>query len=209
MPGADGRSLYRVRDPFLEREALLEAWEASEGAGRLEVLRPYLRLGRARVAEIFEMRADGEGAYLVSRLPRGESLARRLAAAWAPNPDGVVRLLEQTAEALNQAHRAGLAHGALGPSCIVLDERDDTVVTDFWGAASRGVAPSPGDDQAALARLAAELLRACETEHRVSAESWRALETPFAGGCGDWVLTLRDALTPPPPPPVPVPGTNA
>lgn len=68
-------------------------------------------------------------AYLVSRLLPGSLAERAAEAAWPAAR--IARLVEQVGTALDAAHRAGIAHRAVKPSNVLLDDDGNAYLTDF------------------------------------------------------------------------------
>jgi hypothetical protein len=66
-------------------------------------------------------------------------------------------LLEQVAQALDAAHAAGLAHGALSADTVLIGDGERALITDLRPARD-GCAPSADDDRRAFAALARDLL---------------------------------------------------
>lgn len=90
-----------------------------------------VRLARKQVKDYADLRHPGlvpivdvgtaaNYHYLVWPLAEGEPLDARLQRVGRLSPDETVRLAEQVAEALRACHRAGLFHGLLKPSNVML-----------------------------------------------------------------------------------------
>ena len=75
--------------------------------------------------------------------------------AWLPN---LATLTTQLATALGQAHRLGLAHGELSPTCILLEGPAQPRLLGFGFAALRGTMATAHDDIRALGSLVATML---------------------------------------------------
>ncbi|SDF96957.1 serine/threonine protein kinase [Blastococcus aurantiacus] len=103
-------------------------------------------LSHPHVAAVFdygeETAQDGTGetlAYLVMELVEGEPLSALLAREGALDPDTTLRLLQQTAFALAEAHRMGLVHRDVKPGNILVRDDGSVKITDFgiaWSARS-------------------------------------------------------------------------
>ena len=96
--------------------------------------------------------------YLVTPLVVGERLTDRFARN-RPRAEELPGYLRPIAEALDQAHARGLAHGDLQPANVLLDSDGTLSLIDFGVAslyAGSGItqAATPADDIAALARIA-------------------------------------------------------
>ncbi len=90
------------------------------------------------VITIFDVGEWHHRAYLVMEYADGGSLADRLAAG-KPPLGLALRCLEQTARALDTAHRAGIVHRDVKPGNILLDRNDDVRVADFGIARAVGL----------------------------------------------------------------------
>jgi serine/threonine protein kinase len=78
----------------------------------------------------------GDVRYVVTARAHGKTLEQHLAEHEAPLPErAVLRVLRRVAEVLEILHAAGLAHGSLRPSGLVMDARGQLRVTDLELAA--------------------------------------------------------------------------
>jgi serine/threonine-protein kinase len=103
-------------------------------------------LSHPNVAAVFdygeETAQDGTGetlAYLIMELVEGEPLSALLAREGALDPEATLRLLQQTAFALAEAHRMGLVHRDVKPGNILVRADGSVKITDFgiaWSARS-------------------------------------------------------------------------
>ncbi len=103
-------------------------------------------LSHPNVAAVFdygeETAQDGTGetlAYLVMELIEGEPLSALIAREGALGTETTLRLLQQTAFALAEAHRAGLVHRDVKPGNILVLPDGSVKITDFgiaWSARS-------------------------------------------------------------------------
>ncbi|MGY1753896.1 protein kinase domain-containing protein [Blastococcus sp. SYSU D01042] len=103
-------------------------------------------LSHPNVAAVFdygeETAQDGTGetlAYLIMELVEGEPLSALLAREGALGPETTLRLLQQTAFALAEAHRMGLVHRDVKPGNILVRADGSVKITDFgiaWSARS-------------------------------------------------------------------------
>lgn len=105
---------------------------------------------------------EAEGAaFVVSRYRPGRTLADLLGraggAGWPLR--SVLPVGHRVADALEHAHAAGLAHGALDPSSVLLTAADEAVVTDFGLRCALDAGnPDSRDDVLGLARLVLAML---------------------------------------------------
>jgi len=88
-------------------------------------------LNHPHIAGIYDYGETPEGhPFIVMELVSGEDLYQVLRS--GPMPVGQsLRIVEQAAEALGEAHRQGIAHRDIKPSNIVLGERGEVKVLDF------------------------------------------------------------------------------
>lgn len=93
------------------------------------------RLAHPNVVATYDTGLDGTTAYIVMELVRGQTLRHLLAARGALSVPVAIAVADQIADALAQAHRAGLVHRDIKPANVLLAEEDGTLprikVTDF------------------------------------------------------------------------------
>lgn len=93
------------------------------------------RLAHPNVVATYDTGLDGTTAYIVMELVRGQTLRHLLAARGALSVPVAIAIADQIADALAQAHRAGLVHRDIKPANVLLAEEDGTLprikVTDF------------------------------------------------------------------------------
>ncbi|HUX70935.1 MAG TPA: hypothetical protein VMV41_10525 [Cellulomonadaceae bacterium] len=165
------------------------AWavQRSDGLGGRAVVRD-LRVGPGRVgacaadlaalrgvenphiARVLDVLDDGVGGPLVLiDEVSGPTLAALVGARGTLSPGEVVTVVVAVARALTALHGAGLVHGDVAPSNVVIDPSGRPVLIDLWGtvgaegdlgtpgfasaAVLAGTAPRPADDVHALGRL--------------------------------------------------------
>ena len=134
-------AVYRAYQPALQREVAIKSIHP-EYANRPDFIRRFefearliAQIEHLHIVPIHDFWRDSEGAFIVMRLMRGESLKDRLAHA----PLSVELAFRQTiqiASALSAAHRAGVVHRDIKPANILLDEEDNAYLTDFGIAKS-------------------------------------------------------------------------
>jgi Tol biopolymer transport system component len=161
--GAGGMGeVYRARDTRLGREVAVKVLPAGLAADpdrrvRFErEARAVAALNHPNICVLHDVgRAPGEAGsgetdYLVMELVEGETLAARL----VRGPLGLadtLRIGAEIADALDRAHRAGIAHRDLKPANVML-ARSGTKLMDFGLA--RGFAPvGPGGSGSQLATM--------------------------------------------------------
>jgi DNA-binding SARP family transcriptional activator/WD40 repeat protein len=118
---------YRAYQPSAGREVELTvidpAWSAEpEFVSRFEVETQLVsRLHHPHVVPLLDYWRDPSGAYLVGFSVGGKTLTERMAD-HRLEPEDVRRLVSQIGEALAHAHEMGLAHGAISPGTVVIDD---------------------------------------------------------------------------------------
>lgn len=133
--------VFRARDERLDREVAVKFLHQSERSdatrGRLlDEARAAARLDHPGIAVVHEVSETPEGrAFIVMACHDGETLAARVADG-PLSVDGAVRIARHLADALAAAHRAGVVHGDVKPSNIVLAPGGGIRLVDF-GLASR------------------------------------------------------------------------
>src|SRR6266542_1470778 len=140
--GAFG-TVYRARDPELDRTVALKVPRAGNLAGPQELDR-FLREARSvaqlrhpSIVVIHEVGQVDGLPYLVSDFVEGLTLSDRLSARRLGQREAA-ELLAKVAEAVQYAHEQGIVHRDLKPSNIMLDAAGQPVVMDF-GLAKREV----------------------------------------------------------------------
>ncbi|MFL6281057.1 MAG: protein kinase domain-containing protein [Vicinamibacterales bacterium] len=156
--GAGGMGdVYRARDMRLDRTVAIKVLKGTlvadaESRQRFEQeARAIAALNDPHICTIHDVGRDGDLEYLVLEYLEGETLADRLSRA----PDLAIRetieIAIQIADALDHAHRAGIAHRDLKPGNVMLVRRagpsgvPDVKLLDF-GLAGRTAAVSPQAD---------------------------------------------------------------
>lgn len=109
---AGGRgTVFRAFDTSQNRDVALKRLHAN-GAGKEDLLREARRLYGIRhpnLVTVLDYGEDGEGAYLVMEMLKGESLEQRLGKGPLPLED-FRELVRQTLAGIGAAHEAGLLH---------------------------------------------------------------------------------------------------
>lgn len=144
--------VFRASDTRLERDVALKIVHADviadpEYRERLErEIHVAVRLDHSALIPVFDFGEDGGSRYVVSRFVRGRDLGRLLSRVGRVDPEQALAILTQVASALDAAHAAGLVHGSVKPTNVLIaeaasDQRAGSVyVTDL--AVARGVPAS-------------------------------------------------------------------
>src|SRR5437773_948653 len=129
--------VYRAHDLALDRHVALKLL-APEFAGDVRFRERFLRESRLAASldhpAIIPIYDAGEVAgqlYIAMRLVEGTDLKRLLAESGPLEPGRALGLLEQVAEALDEAHERGLVHRDVKPSNVLVDERGHCYLADF------------------------------------------------------------------------------
>ena len=130
--------VYRARDTRLRRKVALKVLPP-DLAFRDEVKRRFLReaemaarLSHPHIVPIYAVDEAKGLVWIAMGLVEGESLAQRLHSEPRPTLDVVRRILRETCDALEYAHRAGVVHRDIKPDNILIDRATGRVlVTDF------------------------------------------------------------------------------
>jgi serine/threonine-protein kinase len=150
--------VYRGFDPSVGSVAVkvLSSLSAPAAVDRFRVVAPQLvTLRHPNLASVLEYGEHEGTPYLIVEYVAGGTLADRMRSP-AVSQLGVVSLLEGAAAGIDQAHRTGFVHGALGPRQILLGPDDHPFVTDFGLAPLRREAEAQVAGPAEMAYLAPE-----------------------------------------------------
>jgi WD40 repeat protein/serine/threonine protein kinase len=128
--------VYRAYQPLVDREVAIKII-LPEYANRPYFIRNFeleaqivARLEHLHIVPLYDYWRDPDGAYIVMRLLRGGSLSQLLRNG-PLDIDVAVRMVEQIASALTIAHRHGVVHQDMKSANILLDEDQNTFLSDF------------------------------------------------------------------------------
>ena len=136
--------VYKARDTRLHRDVAIKVLpervaKDPEALARFErEARTVSQLAHPHIGAVYDVGREGETEYLVMELLEGEMLSERLSRGPLPLED-VLRFGRQIAQALDAAHRRGVAHRDLKPGNIMLT-KSGVKLLDFGLA--RALAPS-------------------------------------------------------------------
>jgi tetratricopeptide (TPR) repeat protein len=106
------------------------------------------RLDHPHVVRVREIGSEQGVPYLVMDLVSGASLQRRLDTEGPLQPRRAAELVRQVASATAHAHQLGLLHRDIKPDNVLLDEGDQTRLTDF--GLVKELVPAEGSTQLSL-----------------------------------------------------------
>ena len=158
--GAGGMGeVYRARDTRLGRTVAIKVLPAAV-AGDHERRDRFLReaqaaaaLSHPNIAALFEIGDDQDHLFLVFEFVPGDSL-RAVIAGRPLNPRRALHLAAQVADALADAHAAGIVHRDIKPDNIVVTPKGNAKVLDF-GLAKWTAGGAARDEAATLVETAA------------------------------------------------------
>lgn len=150
--------VYRAYQPSVGREVAVKVI-GSDVSGRPDFIRRFepeaqvvARLDHPHIFALYDFWRDPNGAYLVTPLAKGGSLAQRLTEqTWSLA--STLRIIEQVGSALAYAHRQHVTHGALSPTNVLFDEDDNAYLADFaipTSTTHRAVPDRLGDEPASI-----------------------------------------------------------
>ena len=138
--------IYRATDSTLGRvvavKLLAEHYARDEAVRRRftrEALAAARLSGEPHVVMIFDVGEHAGRPFIVMEYLNGGSLEERLRKEGAPEPGQALDWLEQTARALDAAHRHGVVHRDVKPANLLLDRNGDVHVVDFGIASAAGM----------------------------------------------------------------------
>jgi serine/threonine-protein kinase len=152
--------VYRARDLRLDRHVAIKllgtglvADPRARERFRFEAM-AAAALDHPYICRIFEIGEHQDALFLVMEYVAGETLDRRLREGRMPLPE-ILRVAEEVAEALQEAHARGILHRDLKPANIMLAQQGHVKIMDF-GLAKRMTDPPTDDSKVATpARLTA------------------------------------------------------
>lgn len=153
--------VYRATDLVLKREVAIKTIDLATQAIWAERLRLeaeiVARLSHDHVVRLYDMGQVADGPlYLVMELVEGSTLLRKF-------PDLTIdeklRILSETAEALDEAHQLGIVHRDIKPGNILLTKDLRAKLTDFGLALQQGDTVEESALRGTVPYMAPELFR--------------------------------------------------
>ena len=132
--------VYRAHDERLDRDVALKVLPAgalADHTARRRLRHEALALGRLNhphIEAVYEFDTEGEVDFLVMEHVPGPTLADRMMSGALDEPE-VLRLGQQLAAALEEAHGLGVVHRDLKPANIKVTPKGQVKVLDFGLAA--------------------------------------------------------------------------
>ncbi|UCV00017.1 serine/threonine protein kinase [Acidovorax radicis] len=172
--GAKG-TVWLAFDPRLQREVMLTIMRPMPEQTPLmqqqwlHEVRQAVGLVHPHIVQVFEADMQGVQVYVVQEYVPGRTLAEHLALQGRCTPSDAVAFMVEVLDGLHAAHQAGLVHGDLRLSNIVIDAQRHARVMGFGMAASApnsshmadasgGTSPTPSADVYSAALVLIELL---------------------------------------------------
>lgn len=143
-------AVYQAEDLNLKRAVALKFLPAELAANPqarkrlLQEARAASRLNHPHIATIYEVGESAEMPFIAMELVTGESLKQTLLRGVLP-PDQLGEVARQIAEALGEAHQAGVVHHDIKPGNVMLDARQRAKVLDFGLAVLTGRERAAGE----------------------------------------------------------------
>ena len=128
--------VYRARDLATEREVAVKVLSSHlmhdpDLLARFErEIKLAVKLEHPHIVPILDVGTEGDHPYIVMRLLGGGSLSDRIRFGPLSAAD-TVRILQEVASALDEAHRLNIVHRDLKPSNILFDTRGTAYLADF------------------------------------------------------------------------------
>jgi serine/threonine protein kinase len=178
--------VYRAWDPAQEREVAIKivpcAAGQDDGAREAPKETEFWHPNLVPVVDRFH---SGDRECIVMELVRGATLEAMIAAGETQNLPMILRILGQTAAALDAAHAAGMVHGALEPGKVLLSETGEVKVSGFGHGSYREVIASLPDSRSwhywAPERLRNEVIDGRTDQYALGVIAYQLLtgELPF------------------------------
>lgn len=133
--------VYRAQDPVIGRTVAIKTirLQGFSEADELERLRERLFrearsagiLSHPNIVTIYDIGQEGDTAYIAMEFVAGTTLDAMLRRTPPAAPEQLLRILRETASALDYAHSKGIIHRDIKPANIMVTEGGSVKVTDF------------------------------------------------------------------------------
>jgi len=129
--------VYRALDPAIGRPLAIKTIQITDPFERENLQKRLLREAQAAgilshpgIVAIYDVGQEGELAYIAMELASGVSLDR-LMMGEPPSSETILKVLFQTAAALDYAHKKGIVHRDIKPANLMLTDDGAVKITDF------------------------------------------------------------------------------
>jgi serine/threonine-protein kinase len=149
-------SVYRSFDPQGQRMVAIKALRPGISGGPigrrlLEQARNVARLAHPGIVAVHEVDTSASPHFIVMEYVAGLNLAQWLAGTPLPPQSAILQLMDQLLEALEFAHRAGVRHGGIKPTNVLIAANGLVKIGDFGIARLEDGTLLPGAQPSMLA----------------------------------------------------------
>jgi serine/threonine protein kinase len=133
--------VYRAQDPTIGRLVAIKTikladWSDESERGRLRerLFREAQSAGilsHPGIVVVYDVGEDGDITYIAMEFVNGPTLDKILIREAPPEQQTILNVLQQTAAALDYAHKKGIVHRDIKPANIMIDEDGTVKITDF------------------------------------------------------------------------------
>jgi tRNA A-37 threonylcarbamoyl transferase component Bud32 len=133
--------VYRALDPAIGRTVAIKTFRLSDLADPTEREKIHGRLFREAhsagilshpgIVTIYDIAEEGDLAYIAMEFVNGPTLEKLMQADPPPVQQQILRILRETAAALDYAHQKGIIHRDIKPANIMMNELGSVKITDF------------------------------------------------------------------------------
>ena len=133
--------VYRAQDPVIGRTVAIKTirLEGFTEAEEMERLRERLFrearsagiLSHPNIVTIYDIGQEGDTAYIAMEFVNGATMEGLLKKSGAVAPEQLLRILRETASALDYAHSKGIIHRDIKPANLMVTEAGAVKITDF------------------------------------------------------------------------------
>ncbi len=133
--------VYRAQDPTIGRLVAIKTIRLADLSDEVERGRLRDRLFREAqsagilshpgIVVVYDVGEQGDVTYIAMEFVNGPSLEKLLLGDQPPEPETILNILQQTAVALDYAHKKGIVHRDIKPANIMIHEDGTVKITDF------------------------------------------------------------------------------